>query len=318
MKNLVRHHAIILIYGVTLGLFLLTSLISPGFAAGSHVRSMAVIATLVGTVALGQTFVIVGGGIDLSIPWILNGSAVVLTLLAHSQNRPLFWVVPLLLCAGALVGIFNGLGVAVMGVPPIIMTLAVNEILKGAILILTKGGPTESAPSAIHFFAVGRVGGFPVVLGIWVVLIAGATLFLSKTSSGRYLYAVGSNMTVAKFSGVPTLRTTVMTYTISGIAAALAGMLLTGYSGQAYFGMGDPYLFTSIAAVAIGGVSLTGGSGHYLGVVAASFLLTILTSLLPIFNLSTGALKIVYGGAILVAVSLGADFTKTFWSRHEI
>jgi ribose transport system permease protein len=95
-------------------------------------------------------------------------------------------------------------------------------------------------------------------------------------------------------------------------------MLLTGYSGQAYFGMGDPYLFTSIAAVAIGAVSLMGGSGHYLGVVAGAFLLTILTGFLPALNLSTGALKIVYGVVILVAVSLTSESwrdLRSLWNR---
>lgn len=305
-----RHRAIFVAYLVTVGLLLITSLFSPGFVSPGHLRSMTVLATLIGIVALGQTFVIIGGGIDLSVPWVLNGSGVLLTLLAHGDDRPLVWAVPLLLCAGALVGMVNGFGVAAIGVPPIIMTLAVNEILKGAILLVTKGGPTATAPGAIHFAAVGRLGGFPVVLGIWVVLIAGATVLLSKTPFGRYLYATGSNATVAEYSGLPTRWTTIATYAISGVAAALVGMLLSGYSGQAYFGMGDPYLFTSIAAAAIGGVAITGGSGHCLGVVAGALLLTVLTGFLSVLNLSSGALKIVYGGAILVAVTLASNFSK--------
>ena len=94
---------------------------------------------------------------------------------------------------------------------------------------------------------------------------------------------------------------------ISGLTAALAGMLLTGYSGQAYLGMGDAYLFTSIAAVAIGGASILGGSGHYLGTVAGALVLTILTGLLPALNLSNGALLIVYGAVILITVSIGSE-----------
>ena len=98
-----------------------------------------------------------------------------------------------------------------------------------------------------------------------------------------------------------------LAYTISGFTAALAGMLLTGYTGQAYLGMGDPYLFTSIAAVAIGGASILGGSGHYVGTIAGAFVLTILTGLLPALNLSNGALLIVYGLVILVTVSLASE-----------
>ena len=162
-------------------------------------------------------------------------------------------------------------------------------------------------PELIKFLSVGRVGPFPVIAFIWIVLTLVASLFLSKAAFGRHLYALGTSATVAEFSGVPTARTTVITYVISGSTAALAGMLLTGYSGQAYLGMGDAYLFTSIAAVAIGGASILGGSGHYLGTVAGALVLTILTGLLPALNLSSGALLVVYGAVILITVSIGSE-----------
>ena len=213
----------------------------------------------------------------------------------------------------------NGLAIAATGVPPIIMTLAVNVILQGSILLLTGGAPTASAPPALRFLAVGRIADIPVVLVLWAMLAVVATTLLSKTTFGRYLYALGSNATVARYSGVPILRTVVLSYTLSGFTAALVGMLLTGYSGQAYLGMGDPYLFTSIAAVAIGGTSIMGGSGHYIGTIAGAFLLTILTALLPALNLSSGALQIVYGVVILVTVSLGSEAVSklSFW-RHPV
>jgi ribose transport system permease protein len=326
MDNFGTHRGILVAYLATIALLLFTSLVSTGFLAGAHLRSMALLAAFIGIVALGQTFVIIGGGIDLSVPWVLNGAAVFVTLFAHGHNEPLFWAAPLLLAAGALVGMINGLGIAVAGVPPIIMTLAVNVILQGGILICTGGAPTAAAPTALQFLAVGRVGGIPVVLVIWAVLAVTASILLSKTTFGRYLYALGANATVAKYSGVPTLRTVVLSYTLSGFTAALVGMLLTGYSvgmlltgysGQAYLGMGDPYLFTSIAAVAIGGTSIMGGSGHYIGTIAGAFLLTILTALLPALNLSSGALQIVYGIVILVTVSLASEAAPKllFWRR---
>jgi ribose transport system permease protein len=163
------------------------------------------------------------------------------------------------------------------------------------------------APELIQFLAVGRVWSLPVIAFLWAMLALMAAITLSKTAFGRHLYALGTSPTVAEFSGVPTLRTTVLAYMISGMTAALAGMLLTGYSGQAYLGMGDPYLFTSIAAVAIGGASILGGSGHYVGTIAGAFVLTILTGLLPALNLSSGALLIVYGLVILVTVSLASE-----------
>ncbi len=307
MGALGRHRTIVLAYAGMIVLLTLTSLVSPGFLAPSHLRSLTVLAAFTGLVALGQTLVIIGGGIDLSVPWVLNSAAVLVTLMAGGQDGPLLYAVPLVLVGGAVVGALNGLGIGVLGVPPIIMTLGINVILQGAILVYTGGAPTATAPPAIQALAVGHVGPVPTILILWAVLAALVTLLLSKTAFGRYLYAMGTSATVAEYSGVPTLRTTVLTYMLSGITAALAGILLTGYTAQAYLGMGDPYLFTSIAAVAIGGAAITGGTGHYIGTIAGAFVLTILTGLLPALNLSNGALLVVYGVVILVTVSLGSD-----------
>lgn len=307
MASILRHRAVLLAYFGMVVLLLLTSLFSPGFLSPGHLRSIAVLAAFVGIVAVGQTFVIIGGGIDLSLPWVLNCAAVLVTLLSGGQDAPLVWVIPFLLAAGALIGMLNGLGVTLFGIPPIIMTLATNVILQGSILVYTGGAPPGMAPGVIQYLAVGRIASVPVVLFIWAALAALAAFLLSKTAFGRHLYALGTSASVAEFSGVPTLRTSVIAYTISGFTAALAGILLTGYSGQAYLGMGDPYLFTSIAAVAIGGASILGGSGHYIGTIAGAFVLTILTGLLPALNLSNGALLVVYGLVILVTVSLASD-----------
>jgi ribose transport system permease protein len=307
MPFLARNRAIFLAYLGMIVLLFLTSQFSPGFLAGSHLRTLSVLAAFIGIVALGQTFVIIGGGIDLSVPWVLNCAAILMTLFAKGQDAPLLYAMPLILAAGALIGAINGAGIALFGVPPIIMTLAVNVILQGGILVYTGGSPQATAPSLIQFLAVGRLGPIPVVAVIWVLLTLAASFLLSKTVFGRQLYAVGTSATVAEFSGVPIVRTTVLAYTLSGFTAALAGMLLTGYTAQAYLGMGDPYLFTSIAAVAIGGASILGGSGHYIGTIAGAFVLTILTGLLPALNLSNGALLIVYGAVILITVSLASE-----------
>ena len=304
---LARHRAILLAYLGMIVLLALTSFFSPGFLAGSHLRTLTVLAAFIGIVALGQIFVIIGGGIDLSLPWVLNCAAILMTLIAKGQDGPLLWVIPLLLVAGAFIGAINGIGIAVFGVPPIIMTLAVNVILQGGILVYTGRTPPATAPQLVQFLAVGRIGPIPVVAVIWLILAVAASFLLSKTAFGRQLYAVGTSAAVAEFSGVPIVRTSVLAYTLSGFTAALAGMLLTGYSAQAYLGMGDPYLFTSIAAVAIGGASILGGSGHYIGTIAGAFVLTILTGLLPALNLSNGALLIVYGVVILVTVSLASE-----------
>ncbi len=315
IATLGRHRTILLAYLAVIGLLALTSLFSPGFLSPTHLRSIAVLAAFIGIVALGQTFVIIGGGIDLSVPWVLTSAAVLVTLIAGGQNGPLLWAMPLLLAAGAGIGFLNGLGIALFGVPPIIMTLAVNVILQGAILVYTGGSPPAMSPQVLQFLAVGRVWSLPVIVLIWITLALLASVILSKTAFGRHLYALGTSATVAEFSGLPTLRTGILAYTLSGFTAALAGMLLTGYTGQAYLGMGDPYLFTSIAAVAIGGASILGGSGHYIGTIAGALVLTILTGLLPALKLSSGALLIVYGTVILVTVSLASEAFPDFIAK---
>ncbi len=302
-----RNKPILLAYVSLVLLVLLTAAFSPGFLSESSLRSTVVLAAFVGIVAIGQSFVIFGGGIDLSIPWVLNAAAMMMTFAAAGNDAALAWVIPVVLVAGAGAGLINGIGIAVFKVPAIIMTLATNIIIQGLVLVSTGGAPSPSAPAFIQFMSVGRIGGFPVIAILWLVLIVLTTIALSKTAFGRHLYAVGSSANVAEHSGLPITRTVVLTYVISGVTAALAGMLLTGYSRQAYLGMGDTYLFTSIAAVALGGASILGGNGHYIGTVAGALVLTVLGGLLPALNLSSGALLIVYGGIILVTVAISSE-----------
>jgi ribose transport system permease protein len=303
-------------YWAALVLFVLVSLYSPGFAAPSHIATLVTVAAFTGIVAMGQTMVILGGGIDLSVPWVMNTAAMMVTGLAHGQNGPLWWAVPLILLAGAAAGTVNGLGIAYLRVPPIVMTMSVNVITQGILLIVTRGFPPPPAPKALQLVASGKLGPVPYMLILWAALAALVVLAERRSTFGRNLYAIGSNRVVATLSGVPIQRTIITAYAISGMCAALAGMLVAGYSRQAYLGLGDPFLFTSIAAVAIGGTSILGGSGTYLGTIAGALVLTILTGLLPIFRLDAGALRIIYGLVILATVALAAPALRSLLNRN--
>lgn len=317
MRWLTSPSPILLAYGAALLLFVLVSLYSPGFAQPSNIATLVTLASFIGIVAIGQTMVIVGGGIDLSVPWILNSSAILVTALAHGQNLPLLWIVPLILVLGCAVGVVNGIGIALLRVPPIVMTMSVNVIAQGLLLIVTRGFPPPMAPQALTFVAAGRLWQVvPVMFIVWMALAAIVVLVERRTTFARHLYALGSSRTVATLSGVPVTRTIITTYAISGLTAALAGILLTGYSRQAYLGMGDAYLFTSIAAVAIGGASVLGGSGSYLGTIAGALVLTVLNGVLPIFRLEAGALRIIYGVVILLAVFMAAPALRQLFRRH--
>lgn len=309
---------ILLAYLGALLIFVAVSLYSPGFAHPAHVSTLIVIAAFTGIVAIGRTMVIVGGGIDLSVPWLLNSAAVATTALTRSSDAALIWVVPMILVSSAGIGAINGLAIALLRVPPIVMTLSMNVMLMGLLFIVTRGFPPPPTPLALQWIANGRIAtiGLPVMLFVWLALAAIALVVERRTAFGRYLYAVGSNRTVARLSGVPVAGTTIAAYAISGFTAGLAGVLLTGYAKQSYLGMGDPYLFTSIAAVAIGGASILGGSGSYLGTIAGALILTLLTGLLPIFRLDAGALKVIYGAVILFAVAIASPQLRRFFRRE--
>ncbi len=281
-----------------------TSVFAPGFASPSHLRFLLIESSFIGLVALGQTVVILGGGIDLSIPWVLNGAATLMTALAAGHDNNLLWVLPLVLAVAALVGLANGVGVALLGVSPIIMTLGMNAVVEGLLLVFVAGSAPTSAPPFVSFLATGQLGPLPIDGLLWAAATVAITIALSWAVFGRRLYAIGTSRVVSQFSAINVRPVEVSTYIISALCAAAAGILITGLIGQAYLGMGDPYLFASVAAVAIGGTSILGGSGHYVGTIAGAMILTILTGLLPLLNLAEGWLQIIYGVTILATVAV--------------
>lgn len=284
-------------------LFLVGDAVHPGFLGLASVETILTIASFVGLVAAGQCFVILIGGIDLSVPWVLNAGAIVLTTtsLGLADRAPLAIVATLAM--GIMVGAANGAGVALFGIPAVVMTLAMNGIVEGLVLGLT-GGFTCSAcssyaPKIVQTLAHGATLGVPDALWLWLAVIVLVTLALSITRFGRATYALGNNPRAAALAGVNTRGLTIMLYATSGFFAALAGIMLVGFGGQASLGMGDPYLFTSIAAVVIGGVNILGGRGHYVGVAAGAVSLTVLVSVLLALNMPDYVRSIAYGVVIL-------------------
>jgi ribose transport system permease protein len=305
-QALSRNRPVVAAYALVLVLAVAGEIIAPGFLRVSHLDQLVIEGSFTAIVALGQLFVILTGGVDLSIPWVLNGAAVLLTTFAHGSSARMAWLIPVLLAGGALVGLINGIGVTVLRVPPIIMTLGMSTVVEGALLLYTNGGSGGNAPSADVYLATHRWGPLPVVSLVWIGVLVAATVTLSATPFGRRLYATGLSRRVTEFAGVSTGKVTATVYVISGVAAALAGVVLAGYVGQSYLGMGDPYLFSSVAAVAIGGASILGGSGNYVGTTAGALVLALLAAILPILGLPQSALEIVYGCVILAAVSISS------------
>jgi ribose transport system permease protein len=295
-------------YLAAIGLFVLGDILKPGFASGSGIQQILQVSSFVGLVAAGQTFVILVGGIDLSVPWVLNAAAIVVVSQSNGSNGQLVIGIVLALALGLACGIVNGLGIALLGVPAVVMTLGMNGIMEGLSLGVTHGlscgGCLKPAPTSLVNAMTGKTLGIDTSLLIWLGIIILVTFVLSFTTFGRRIYAVGNSGRVSYLAGVNVKLVTVALYALSGMFAALTGVALVGFGGSATLGMGDPYLFQSIAAVVIGGTYILGGRGHYLGTVAGAIVLTTLVSVLLAKSAPDYARDIVYGVVILAILLL--------------
>jgi ribose transport system permease protein len=302
-----RRRIAVAIAGAVL-VFVVGAFLHPGFASAGSIKAILVVASFVGFVAAGQSFVLLIGGIDLSIPWVLNAAGILFATASLGSNDRAVPAVLLALGLGMAVGAVNGLCIAYLAVPAVVMTLAMNGIMEGLTLGASKGLTCNScssyAPRVLQDAAHNDLAGIPVDLIFWAGVILFASFILSFSTFGRRVYATGNNPVAARLSGVNVRLVTVSLYMLSGLFAALAGIVLVAYGGQPTLGMGDPYLFLSIAAAVIGGVSILGGRGHYLGTVAGAISLVALVSLLQAENMPEYGRSIVYGLAILVVLVL--------------
>jgi ribose transport system permease protein len=235
---------------------------------------------------------------------VLNGAAILLVTSSLGKDGRAARAVLLTLALGLATGLVNGIGIAYLAVPAVVMTLGMNGIMEGLTLGLSKGLTCQScasyAPKAVQDAVNKSILGIPSQLFLWLAVALLITFVLSATTFGRRIYAIGNNDAAAFLAGINVRMVTVALYMLSGLFAALAGIVLVGYGGQATLGMGDPYLFQSIAAAVIGGLSILGGRGHYLGALAGSVTLVALVSVLLAENMPDWGRNVVYGIAILV------------------
>ena len=297
-----KNQGVVFCYLIALVLFAGFSVYMPGFARLSHIRTVFLESALIGIVALGQTLVVITGGIDLSVAWMMTIGAYMVSNLVNSSNANLVWGIPLMLVVTFGLGAINGFCISCLRVPAIVMTLGMNIILQGALVALTQGSPGQSAPPLLLTLGQKNLVGIPYLVIIWIIMTVVVMLALFKMKYGRKLFAIGNNATVAKYSGIRVDNTIILSYAISGMTAGIAGALLAGKVGSCYLAMGDTYQFQSIAAVAIGGTSMLGGKGNYLGTVAGSLTITILLGILVALNLPFGVQTMAYGLIVLISV----------------
>jgi len=264
--------------------------------------SLIVLTSFLAILALGQGAVILTGGLDLSVPWAIGLCGILLAGMVKGSDEALAYALPLVLLAGCLIGLVNGLGVVFLGLSPIVTTLATNGILQALALLYSNGTPDGFASPSLRWFMTGHWLGMTPVVPFVIAFVIVATLALSRTPFGRRVYGVGNGERVAALSGIAVGRTLILVYVLSGFCSALVGSLLTGFSGQASLGMGDEYLLPSIAVVVVGGTLITGGRGDYLGMLGGALLLTALQTLLAGTTLPYATRAILFGLVILSAV----------------
>lgn len=268
----------------------------------SFYNSLLVLSSFMLILALGQGSVILTGGLDLSVPWTIGLCGILLAGTVNGHNGPLLYALPMVLAVGALIGLVNGFGIAMLGISPIVMTLAMNGILQGAALLYSQGTPAGFSAPLMRWFMTDKSGLVTPVVVFVVVFVVMAVVLHTRTPFGRRLYGLGNGERVAALSGIAVDRTTILVYMLSGLCSALVGSMLTGFSGQASLGMGDDYLLPSIAVVVVGGTLITGGRGSYLGMVGGVLLLTALQILLAGTTLPYATRVIIFGLVVLAAV----------------
>ncbi|HEY2891675.1 MAG TPA: ABC transporter permease [Dongiaceae bacterium] len=297
--------AVLIAFACIIVLLLFGTLYSREFISPAYLLQQLKVASFLGVIATGMMIVILLGQIDLSVPWVVAvGGMMACAATAHGGVGTVL-AIPFGILCGVALGLLNGIGVAYLRIPSMIITLAVNAVAQGLMVAYTGGfSPQDSASAAMRFIATGSLFGIPHGLIVWAIIGAGAVFLLNRTTFGRAIYAIGNRERAAFLSGVDTQRVVMIAFAISGGLSAFGGELLAGYASKAAQAMGDAYLLPSIAAVVLGGTSILGGRGSYLGTVAGVILITLLQSILSVMQMPEAGRQVIYGGVIIAMLLL--------------
>ena len=298
------------------------SLLSPNYFTVGNFLTMATHVAIFGILAVGMLLVILNGGIDLSVGSTLGLSGVVAGFLMQGVTLnalgvvlyPPVWVVAVLTCAlGAFVGAINGVLIARFKVPAFVATLGVMYVARGAALLMTNGltynnlaGRAELGNTGFDWLGFNRLFGIPIGVVVLAVIAIVGGIVLGRSAFGRWLYASGGNERAAELSGVPVKRVQVTVYILSGICAAIAGLILSSQLTSAGPTAGNSYELVAIAAVVIGGAALSGGRGTVRGTLLGAFVIGFLSDGLVIIGISSYWQTVATGAVIVLAVLLNA------------
>lgn len=300
-------------YGIFLAfaiICLVLALSTPKFFTVPNLMIIGTQVSINALLAFGVTFVIITGGIDLSLGSMVAVAGVVAATFAHPDTYPV--LVPILagLLGGVAIGAFNGFVVTKSKVPPFIVTLGTMTIGRGLALILSKGRPISNLSDEFNFIGGGNIAGIPFPIIILIIAFIICTVLLNKTILGRYMYAVGGNEPAARASGIKVNNVKMWVYTICGLLSAMGGILLTSRitTGQPNAGAG--FELDAIAAAIIGGTSTSGGTGTITGTLIGALLIGVISNSLDLLNVTSYYQQVVMGVIIIGAVVLDSRGRK--------
>ena len=315
-RNVAENKSAFIGITVLIGLFVVGSIIVDGFFSAINMKSMLVFAAFLGLACMGQTLVVLLGGLDLSIPFIIGSANIGLMYLFGFEGLPNWIAVICILVLGAVIGLVTGILSFRLQGQALIVSLGVGFAVAGGTQIITSigtryaGNVHGAVPGWLTNIAAmnGSTFGlsFPPVILIWLAASVLLIVAMRNTVYGRALYALGGSRTAARRLQISERKYWIGVYAISGFIAALTGELLLGWSGSGFIGVGDPYLFTTLAAVVIGGTSLLGGWGGYGYTVIGVLVLQVLTSFLVGIGLDYEGQQFIFGLLIIPLVALYA------------
>lgn len=279
-------------------LYVISGILRPAYFEPAHLMQVLVLCSFLGIICIGQTFEILTGGIDLSVAYTITLTACVFAQTAKTTGSGFIALIVTLL-VGVVIGLFKGAGVVYLKITPMVMTLATASILMSLTFLYTGGVLKGSSTHLVTSCAKGSIIGFRICVLIWLALGIIAIWILRRTTFGRSIYSVGCNIRVAKLSGINTNRVLIGVYVYATLMMTIVGILLIGYLGYPNYTMGDGYQLISIAAVVIGGTSILGGHGDYLGTIGGVIIIYLVQSILIILNMAEAGKNIVYGMIIL-------------------
>lgn len=292
-------------YGIVIVLFVLIilfSLLSDRFFTTSTLFVILKQVAITGIISAGMTFVLLTGGIDLSVGAVAGVTAV-LAATFMVNGMPVATACILVLLLAALYGVFNGVCVALVGVPPFIATLGSMTSLRGVAYLVSGGSPVYGFPDSVKKFAQGSVAGIPyMVILMFLIFVAGAFI-LFKTRLGRYIYGVGGNEEASRLSGVHVTKVKLTVYIISAVLSGIAGLVLMSRTNSGQPSAGNGYEMNAITAVVLGGVSMNGGKGNIWLVIVGALIMGTLTTGMVMNNINDYVQQVISGLVLVAAVA---------------